>query len=251
MEWIDDGIVLARRRHGEAAAIVSLFTRAHGRHLGLVRGGAGRRAAGVYEAGNLLRARWRARLSEHLGSYACEPVEGFAAGVLDDPLRLEGLAAACGVLELALAEREPHESLFDATLELLRGFARPGWAGDYVRWELRCIAEFGFGLDLERCAVSGTNHDLAFVSPRSGRAVSASAGAPYRDRLLALPAFLKAPAGDPADAAEITAGLLLTGHFLERFVLGPQRRALPAARTRLVDRWRHSATISSRSTRDS
>jgi DNA repair protein RecO (recombination protein O) len=246
MDWTDQGIVLTRRHHGEASAIVTLLTREHGRHAGLVRGGGGKRAAALYQPGNLLEARWRGRLPEHLGMFTCELVESFAAQALDDAVRLGGVASACAILEATLAEHEAHPTLFDATLALLSAIDRApdsaAWAAEYVRWECVCLSELGFGLDLESCAVTGERSGLAFVSPRTGRAVSEAAGQPYADRLFALPGFLQ---GEVAAApAEIAEGLRLTGHFLERNVLSPHGRRIPAARTRFVDRWRRSATIS-------
>ncbi len=247
MDWTDQGIVLAKRRHGENAAVVTLLTREHGRHGGLVRGGAGKRAAALYQPGNLVSAHWRARLAEHLGTLTAELVESFAARVLDDPQRLAALTSACAVLDTAVPEREPHPVLFDATLELLRALGAEveaiGWAGAYARWEERCLAELGFGLDLGSCAVTGSRDELAYVSPRTGRAVSREAGRPYEDRLFPLPDFLRIGGAAP-DAAAVAAALRITGHFLERHVLGPQDRRLPPARTRFVDRWRRSATIS-------
>jgi DNA repair protein RecO (recombination protein O) len=241
MDWTDQGIVLARRRHGESAAVVSLLTREHGRHAGLVRGGAGKRAGSLYQPGNLLAAHWRARLSEHLGTLTAELVDAFASRVLDDALRLAALTSACALLETALPEREPHTPLFDSTLDLLRtlgsGADEVAWGSAYARWETLALAELGFGLDLEACAATGRREDLAFVSPRTGRAVSGGAGAPYADRLFALPAFLST-AGPAAEAAEIAAALRITGHFLERHVFGPHDRRLPAARTRFIERWR-------------
>ncbi len=249
MDWTDDGIVLTRRHHGEAAAIVTLLTREHGRHAGLVRGGGGKRAAALYQPGNLLAARWRGRLAEHLGMFTAELTQSFAARALDDAARLGGVAAACAVLEATLPEREPHTALFEATLALLGAIdSAPdsaAWGAEYVRWECRCLGELGFGLDLDSCAVTGEREGLAFVSPRTGRAVSVAAGKPYADRLFALPAFLRGETSPaPGDVAE---GLRLTGHFLERHVLSPHGRRVPAARTRFVDRWRRSATISGNS----
>ena len=236
MDWIDDGIVLSARKHGESAAVVSLLTRAHGRHAGLVRGGAGRRARGLYQPGNLLRATWRARLAEHLGNYTCEPVRAHAAAVLDAPLPLLALSSATTMVDAALPEREPHAALFDSLLALVEGLSREGWAALYVRWELGFLAELGFGLDLTSCAATGTNDALAWVSPKSGRAVSAGAGEPWRDRLLTLPAFLLENGGSPPSQADIAAGLRLTGYFLANHVFGPDQRKLPAARERLLAR---------------
>lgn len=234
MDWTDEGIVLSARRHGENALIVSLLTREHGRHAGLVRGGAGPRARGLYQPGNLLRAQWRARLAEHLGNFSCELVRAYAAEHLHAPLPLLALSAATTLIDLAVPEREPVRPLF-ATLEgLLGALGHPGWPAHYVRWELGLLAELGFGLDLSRCAATGERAGLAFVSPKSGRAVSASAAEPYRDRLLPLPAFLIDEATDGATAGDLADGLALTGFFLRRHVIGDGMRPLPAARERLV-----------------
>lgn len=244
MEWSDEAIVLTARRHGEGAAIVTLLTREHGRHAGLVPGGAGKRARGMYEPGNKVIATWRARLPEHLGHFACELTAAHAARLLDDPLRLSALAAATSVAELALPEREPHPRVYAGLLRLVAALtsAEGGvadWAADYVRWELDLLAELGFGLDLTECAVTGSNDRLIYVSPKSGRAVSAAAGEPWRDRLLALPGFLLA--SGPARLDEVLAGLKLTGHFLTRdvFSQATQRNASePASRARLIARLR-------------
>lgn len=243
MDWKDEGIVLARRHHGESAAIVSLLTRDHGRHLGLVRGGAGRRAAGLYQQGSLVSAVWRGRLSEHLGSYACEPVQSFAARVMDDPLRLGALTSACAIVEAALPEREPHRRLYEATLELFNALESEDWAAAYVRWECRCLADLGFGLDFTQCAVTGAADDLVYVSPRTGRAVSRAAGQPYADKLFRLPGFLGGDGGPAPSAASIVAALEMTGHFLERNVLAASDRPMPSSRIQFVDRLRRSGTI--------
>ncbi len=243
MEWTDDAIVLAARRHGESAAIVSLLTREHGRHAGLVHGGAGTKARGLYEAGNRVTATWRARLSEHLGHFACELAAANAARLLDEPLRLAALAAAAAVAEAALPEREPHPKAYAGLLDLVEALTTPeratlDWAAGYARWEFELLAELGFGLDLRECAATGSNDRLIYVSPKSGRAVSAAAGEPYRDRLLALPAFLTGGA-DPLGLGEVKAALALTGHFLARdvFAHGPHPKgAPPAARGRFRDR---------------
>ncbi len=243
IEWLDDAIVLSARRHGESAAIVSLLTRAHGRHAGLVRGGAGRRARGIYEPGNRVAASWRARLSEHLGHYVCELEASRAAALLDDAARLAALSAATSLVDAALPEREPHARLFDSLDGLIARLCEApeaAWPASYVRFELGLLAELGFGLDLGRCAATGVEDGLAFVSPKTGRAVSAAAAAPYRDRLLPLPAFLIAAQEDEAALAgdAILAGLRLTGFFLDRHVFAPRpangSERLPAARDRLA-----------------
>lgn len=236
MEWSDDGIVLSARKHGESSAVVSVLTAEHGRHAGLLRGGSGSRMRGMLEPGNRVRVTWRARLEEHLGSFTqCDMVANVSAGLLDDPLRLAALQALCAVAEAALPERERHSAVYAGMLDLLGKLGGETWVGGYVRWELALLTDLGFGLDLSTCAATGSNDDLSFVSPKSGRAVSASAGEPYRDRLLALPDFLLKAQREPG-VGEIAAGLALTGYFLDRHVLAPHGKALPLARGRLLDR---------------
>ncbi len=235
MQWSDVGIVLSSRPHGETSAVVQLLTRDHGRHAGLVRGGQGSRARGLYQPGNRVAAEWRGRLAEHLGSYACELLDANAARFLDVPGRLLALTSATAICERALPEREPHPGCFEGLLALLAALDGEHWAEVYVRWELLLLADLGFGLDLTRCAGGGDNNQLAYVSPKSARAVSLQAGEPYRDRLLALPGFLIGQGG--GGPAQVAAGLALTGHFLEKQIFFPADRELPEARQRLARRF--------------
>ncbi len=226
MEWRDTGFVLAARRHGESALIVELLTREHGRHAGLVRGGQSPRRRALLQPGNKVAAAWRGRLPEHLGSLDCELVEAHAARFLDDPDRLAALTAAASLLLAALPEREPNTALDSAS----------SWPQCYVAWECGLLAALGFGLDLGHCAVTGAAEGLAYVSPRTGRAVSRAAGAAYRDKLLPLPDFLWRDA--PARGGDIAAGLALTRYFLLHHLLLPHGRQLPEARERLAERMR-------------
>lgn len=240
MDWTDEAFVLAARRHGEGAAVVQLLTREHGRHAGLVHGGGSASKRSLVEPGNRVQASWRGRLAEHLGRVTLEVERSYAATLMDDPKRLSALAAACAVAEVALPEREPHPAMFHATQALLDSLADTGddvWPAIYIRWELGLLGELGFGLDLSACAATGQTDDLVFVSPRTGRAVSREAGAPYQDKLLALPAFLA-----PSEGMEINVtptdfldGVRLTGYFLARHVFDPLNRPLPGARNRLAD----------------
>ena len=242
MQWSDEGIVLTARKHGETSLIVTLLTREHGRHAGLVRGGAGRRSRGLYQPGNVVTADWQARLPEHLGTYRCEMVRAYAADLLSERLPLLALESAVSLLETTLPEREPHGALFAGLRRLVAALAEPRWQAGYVRWELDLLAELGFGLDLSACAATGVTEDLIFVSPRTGRAVSAGAGEPYRDRLLALPGFLVQD-GEAPTAADIRAGLDMIGHFLERDIFPSLDRQVPPARQRLVDGLGRSSTL--------
>jgi DNA repair protein RecO (recombination protein O) len=238
MEWTDQGIVLGVRRHGEANAILEVMTRDHGRHLGLVRGGAGSKLRPVLQPGNRVMSTWRARLDEHLGHYVVEGIDARAASFLQVPHALYGvthLAALCRLLP----ERDPHPGVHAALDDVLDGLidARRA-APSIIRFELMMLAELGFGLDLATCAATGSDEDLIYVSPKSGRAVSRVAGEPWKHKLLPLPAFLSdADGGD--DSQEITAqdiadGFSLTGFFLVRYVLEPRGVALADARASLV-----------------
>jgi DNA repair protein RecO (recombination protein O) len=233
MQWIDEAIVLGVKRHGETSVIAELMTQAHGRHLGLVRGGAGTRLRGVLQPGNAVLATWRARLDEHLGNYAVEGTNMRAARYLTAAFAVHGvthLAALCRLL----AEREPHTPIYgelDAILDVLDDpFAV---APLIARFELDFLAELGFGLDLESCAATGATADLIYVSPRSGRAVSRDAGQPYRDKLMALPGFLRQDT-EPASAADLANAFALSGFFLDRYAFAPRGLAAPEARAQFV-----------------
>ena len=237
MDWHDEGIVLSSRPHGESGAIVELLTREHGRHLGLVRGGAGRRQKSVLQAGNTVAAHWRARLNEHLGAYTVELVKPRAGLLMDDAFALTGLSAACAVAGI-LPEREAHPALFEGFSFLLDMMEDADiWPAIFVRWELGLLQDLGFGLELGQCAATGARDDLAYVSPRSGGAVSREAGAPYADRLFRLPPFLVSSQAGIDHADDIAEGLRITGHFLERHFYAPLGKHLPDARIRLMQRF--------------
>ncbi len=236
MEWQDEAVILSARRHGENAAIVHAMTSAHGRHAGLVRGGTGRRLRGVLQPGNQITCVWRGRMAEQLGSYAIELTRARAAAILEDRARLACLSAICAMLEAHLPEREPHQPLYAATVAMLDTLETADlWPAVYVRWELGLLNELGFGLDLSHCAATGATENLVWVSPKSGRAVSEAAGAPYRGRLLSLPGFLIGSGEAKLEA--IRDGLKLTGHFLE--LHAPH----PAARDRLHAQLTHFTSV--------
>ncbi len=235
MEWTDAGLIVGVKRHGETSVVLELMTRDHGRHLGLVRGGRSRALQPVLQPGNSVSAVWRARLEDHLGAFSVEPAVSRAARLMASALALHGLNHLTGLLHL-LPERDPHPALHDMADAAASHLDEARLAPELlVRFELALLAEFGYGLHLDECVLSGTVEDLAFVSPKSGRAVNRSAGEAWRDRLLPLPGFLSRPLGQGApDMAEIAAAFRLTGHFLQRELFGPRGRDLPESRARII-----------------
>jgi DNA repair protein RecO (recombination protein O) len=239
MEWTDLGIVLGARRLGESDALVELMTLDHGRHLGVVKGGrASQRRAAALQVGNEVRAVWRARLDEHVGTFVVETVEARAARLLGDPFALAAVQTIAAHLRL-LPERDPHPDLHAAARDLLAALSPPlAAAARMVRFELSVIEALGFGLDLTGCALTGETDDLAWVSPVTGRAATRAAGQPWAARLLPLPAFLLDPEAPPvASADEVRAGFRLTGHFLARHVWEARGLTPPATREELIDRF--------------
>lgn len=237
MDWRDEGILISARRHGESAAIVEILTRAHGRHAGVVRGGGRRRMAPILQPGGRLAVEWSARLEEHIGHFRVEPLAPVPAALLADGAALAALASVAALIGATLPERDAHPDLYVRTADLLAALGRtPDWPARYATWELALLAELGFGLDLARCALTGTTDDLAWVSPQTGRAAARAAGAPWAERLLPLPAFLRDGWETPPPAADVALALRLTGFFLEaRVAPGLPREALPAARARALE----------------
>jgi DNA repair protein RecO (recombination protein O) len=230
MEFHEEAFVLSARAHGDTGVVADLLTETHGRHAAYVAGGASRKMKPFLQPGSRVIADYRARTSDHLGSARLEAVGEGASALFDDSMALTGLAAATAVTQGALPEREAHPGAFLAFEALMGAFQIPEvWPAIFVRFEAGLLEDLGFGLDLSRCAATGTMDDLIYVSPRTGRAVSREAGAPYADKMLKLPPFmLGAQAG--LGEGDVGAGLDLTGHFLEQFVFNPQNKPLPPAR---------------------
>ncbi len=233
MQWIDEGIVIGVRRHGEASAILELMTREHGRHLGLVRGGFGSRLKPVLQLGNGVSATWRARLDEHLGNYTVEGMSLRAANFFAAPHAIYGVGHLAALMRL-LPERDPHADLHNALTEILDRLDDASAAAPMVaRFELQLLSELGFGLDLAQCASTGATAELIYVSPKSGRAVSRLAGEPWADKMLRLPVFLRERDAVPA-GRDLTDGFALTGFFLSRYVMEPRGLTLAEERTHFI-----------------
>ena len=235
MEFQSQAIALRTRKHGESGAILDTFTREHGRHAALVRGGAGRRLRPLLQPGNIVEVEWRARLEEQLGWYTLELVEPLAGQLMDDRLSLAALNSVAALLLEMLPEKQPLEGLYDVTRIVLENLGDPDiWPALYVRWESALLQSLGYGMDFSTCAATGVTENLTHISPRSGRAVSHEAAKPYLDKLFKLPPFMRGePVAGPRDIGD---GLKLTGHFLETRVQWERNRTLPEARRVMVER---------------
>ncbi len=233
--WQDQGIVLSVRAHGENGAVVSLLTEGQGRAAGYVRGASSSKMRGTLEVGNRVDAAWSSRVADGLGTFSLELSKNYTAVLMQNSLKLGALQAACALTDAALPEREVHGGLYHGLEALFGMLEGEVWGPAYVLWEIAFLKELGFSLDLSRCAGGGDDQSLAYVSPKTGRAVSYEAGAPYRDKLLPLPGFLK-PAGGTG-SAEVLAGLQMTGHFLEHWVFNHHTKGVPEARLTFESRY--------------
>jgi DNA repair protein RecO (recombination protein O) len=236
MDWRDEAVIIGMARHGESAVVLEAFTLGHGRHKGYVYGASSAKRRGMIQPGNRVAIAWRGRLAESLGTFTLELLSPFAAAVMAEPGPLAALRSLCAMLVRALPEQDPHPGLYAAVVAVLETLAAappddPLWAAAAARFECRLLAELGYGLDLAHCAVTGATEGLAFVSPKTGRAVTVEGAGQFRDRLLPLPPFLT---GAPAGWREIAEGFALTGHFLDRFFTEHDGRPMPAEREHLL-----------------
>ena len=244
MEWTDEAIILGTRKQGETAVLLEVMTRAHGRHFGLVRGGRSKRKQPVLQPGNSVSVTWRARLETHVGQFSVELLSSRAAKLMAKPLGTYGMQFIAELTRL-LPERDPHAYLYQALSVIVDAFEEGDVAGELmVRYELALLTDLGFGLELDRCAATGTRDDLIYVSPKSGRAVSREAGAPYHDRMLTLPAFLRGEAqSNRLSPDELEAGFLLSGYFLDRHVYQPNGRSAPGLRQSFIEAVRRDLAL--------
>ncbi len=232
MQWTGEGLIIGVRRHGESSIIAEVMVEGRGRHMGLVRGGRSQKYAAALQPGNSVQLTWRARLEEHLGTFALEVTDSRAADLITNRVRLYAAQLLCDHLRL-LPERDPHDRLLGLVVRLLDLPAPEALGATLARFELTLLEELGFGLDLMSCAATGATTDLTHVSPKSGRAVSRAAAAPYVDRLLVLPAF-RLDDDLTADATDLAAAFALTGYFLERHVWLARPIDPPATREPLL-----------------
>ncbi len=232
MEWRDEAIVLGTKKHGENSVILSLFTRDHGRHSGMVRGAFSKKNRGSLQAGNKVSVVWRGRLEEHLGNFQIELLESNAAQLIMDSGKLAALSTACTMVEMGFSDREAHPGLYETLSSLVIALDHESWPQTYIKWEVTLLSELGFGLDFSQCASTGAKENLIYVSPKSGRAVSESAGYPYKDKLLPLPQFLLGKG--EMDEFTYSQALRLTWYFFNRHMFSVRNIDMPDTRQRLM-----------------
>lgn len=235
IDWQDTGIILSVRGHGENGGIASILTQNHGRAAGYVYGATSTKSRGLLEPGNIVHVKWQAKASGQLGTFTLELEKSHAADVLDDPIKLTALQSACALADKTMPESEKHEGVYAGMRALLSSFSGEIWPAAYIFWEIGLLRELGFGLDLTQCASTGQTEDLIYVSPRSGRAVSAPAGEIYKEKLLNLPPFLRGEAR--MENQDVLDGLRLTGHFLLHRVFALSNSNLPEPRLRLEEKF--------------
>lgn len=235
-EWQDQALVLSARSHGEGGAVVSVLTEHYGRHAGYVRGARSSRMRGIIEPGNLVGVNWRARIADSLGTFQIEQEQNLTAGLMGDSLKLGAVMSACALCDAAMPERETHPGLFYGLQALFEAMDSEIWGAAYVTWEVALLKELGFGLNLTRCAGGGDDMDLYYVSPKSGHAVSKAAGAPYKEKLLPLPGFMRPDKSDITDES-VYDGLILTGYFMEHWVFNHHTKGVPEARLQFQQRF--------------
>ncbi len=245
--WSDNGIVLHARPHGENGAVVILMTENYGRFAAYLHGATSSKNKVFLEPGTHVQADWQAKSSDQLGHFKLEQHKNWAGNFMDDRLRLSALISACHLCERALAERESHPEIYNGLLALFEGLETDFWGASYVMWEKALLKELGFALDLSRCAGGGSSDELTYVSPKSGRAVSKSAGEIYKEKLLELPEFLKSGnrnADKMGQAEDVYTGLKLTGYFLENWVFAQHSQGIPEARLRFEEQFAKKNDVS-------
>lgn len=235
MQLTDEAIILSSSKYGENSGIVCALTENNGVYKGLVRGITGKTQRGIFQPGNIVELTWRARLSEHLGNFSAGLIHSGAVGIMDEPIKLAALSSLCATLEATLQERDPAQTIYAHFQQFLSQLAADSWQKSYVMLELELLNQLGYGLDLSECAATGTTHELIYVSPKSGRAVSRSAGLPYCDKLLKLPDFLleEATTHQPLPTS-INDGITLCGYFLDKYYFSPNNITQPQARARFA-----------------
>lgn len=189
MKLTDTAIVLLMKRRSAKSAIITVLTHKHGIYSGYI--SINKRLFCALQIGNILQIEWSARLSTQLGLLYFELLESMSAFFLHNPNKILALCAVAKTLAKTLPERVPQRKIYDAFYSVLLCMKRSRqWMAQYIKLELIILEQLGFGLELKKCPVTCSTQDLRFISPKTGRAISYTAGTPYKDKLLHLPQAL-------------------------------------------------------------
>lgn len=220
MKWQDTGIVVSTKKYGESSLILNLFTENHGLHSGLIKFSNSKKTRNMFQVGNICAVEWTGRLEDQLGYYKSEIEKSVSHNIINNSLKIDVLISLSSLLNKLLADRQVHSSLFLNTINFIHYLNKNEkyWILKYIRWELKFLSELGFGLDLSKCAVTGSKNDLQFISPKSGRAVSAEGAGEWRNKLFVLPKFFLLDNEYTDDKSELLKGFKITTFFLNRYV---------------------------------
>ena len=219
MKWQDRGIIVSIKKYGESSLILNLLTENHGLHSGLVRNSISKKNRNIYQIGNICSVEWTGRLEDQLGYYKSETENSISHNIINNSLKIDLLMSISALINLFLADRQANSTLFIETLNLINYLNNKGeyWLSMYIKWELIFLSELGFGLDLKVCVVTGLKHDLSYVSPKSGRAVSKKGAGKWKNKLFLLPNFITKDNEDTIDKNELLNAMKITTFFLNRY----------------------------------
>lgn len=240
MRWESNGLILNFSKYNEKSYILEIFTEEHGKHKGIIRGLHSKNKRSIIEPGNEVFATWSGRLETHLGNYNVEPIKLWSSHILQFKDKLSAISSICSLISLTMAERQPNPLIYFSSKKLIEIVAstRDDWIREYVSWEMQLLSEIGYGLDLERCAVTSKSSDLVYVSPSSGRAVTNEGAGDFKNKLLPLPKFMTDFKAN-YDNDDIYNALNLTEFFFKKRFFLPNNLNFPQSRNRLKELFNH------------
>ena len=240
MRWESNGLILNFSKYNEKSYILEIFTEEHGKHKGIIRGLHSKNKRSIIEPGNEVFATWSGRLETHLGNYNVEPIKLWSSHVLQFKDKLSAISSICSLISLTMAERQPNPIIYFSSKKLIEIVAskREDWIREYVFWEMQLLSEIGYGLDLERCAVTSKSSNLVYVSPSSGRAVTNEGAGDFRNKLLPLPKFMTDFKAN-YDNDDIYNALNLTEFFFKKRFFLSNNLNFPQSRNRLKELFNH------------
>lgn len=190
MQVKDEGYIIKTLKYGENSLIVTVLSIAHGKMTGFIKSAVSKKKLGIYQLGNKISFNAYARVEENMFQFrGVELLESNVVHFLSNPQKLAVLSSFCELFNSSIPDGEPLEGLVRSISQFMDNLDDEMWLKNYAILEFRLLYFLGIGLDLGSCAATGTIENLAFVSPKSGRAVCLKAGLPYEDKLFKYPHF--------------------------------------------------------------